>query len=147
MEKLHKEIDLIQNCINRMANNSFLLKGWLVSVIVVVVALSPKEIDKFVVALVLVTAIFTFWYLDAYYLRTEKLYRKMYEWVIEKRSQGNEEFLYDLNPHRFDNTVENLWKIMFSTTLKEFYGTVFSVVLLVILYYSWPFIQKVICKC
>ena len=33
VEELHKEIDLIQGCINRMANNSFLLKGWLVSII------------------------------------------------------------------------------------------------------------------
>ena len=29
--ELHKEIDLIQSCINRMAGNSFLLKGWVVS--------------------------------------------------------------------------------------------------------------------
>ena len=26
-EKLHKELDLIQNCITRMANNSFMIKG------------------------------------------------------------------------------------------------------------------------
>ena len=30
-EIIHKEIDLIQSCISRMANNSFLLKGWLIS--------------------------------------------------------------------------------------------------------------------
>ena len=29
-EIIHKEIDLIQSCISRMANNSFLLKGWAV---------------------------------------------------------------------------------------------------------------------
>ena len=31
-EELFKEIDLIQGCINRMANNSFLIKGWALSV-------------------------------------------------------------------------------------------------------------------
>ena len=41
---LHKEIDLIQNCINRMANNSFILKGWVVSILAVVLSLA---INKF----------------------------------------------------------------------------------------------------
>lgn len=27
-EELFKEIDLIQNCIERMAKNSFMIKGW-----------------------------------------------------------------------------------------------------------------------
>lgn len=51
VEELHKEIDLIQECINRMANNSFLLKGWLVSIIAVVVTLSLDEMNKFVITL------------------------------------------------------------------------------------------------
>ena len=37
-ENLHKEIDLIQECIKRMANNSFLLKGWTISLVAVVLA-------------------------------------------------------------------------------------------------------------
>ena len=43
-EILHKEIDLIQGVINRMANNSFLLKGWLISLIAVVLALSKDSL-------------------------------------------------------------------------------------------------------
>ena len=43
-EILHKEIDLIQGVINRMANNSFLLKGWLVTLITVVLALTKDSI-------------------------------------------------------------------------------------------------------
>jgi len=30
IEELHKEIDLVQGCINRMAQNSFHIKGWTV---------------------------------------------------------------------------------------------------------------------
>ena len=32
IEEIHKEIDLIQACITRMAQNSFKIKGWFVSI-------------------------------------------------------------------------------------------------------------------
>ena len=44
-ENLHKEIDLIQECIKRMASNSFLLKGWTISLVAVVLALSEKNVS------------------------------------------------------------------------------------------------------
>ena len=44
-EIVHKEIDLIQACIARMASNSFLLKGWAISIVAVVLALADKTIE------------------------------------------------------------------------------------------------------
>ena len=44
MEELHKEIDLIQGCINRMAQNSFLIKGWTVTLFAVILALLPEKV-------------------------------------------------------------------------------------------------------
>lgn len=146
-EELHKEIDLIQSCINRMANNSFLLKGWGVSIIAVIVALSPEEINKLVVMLTLIMVTISFWYLDAFFIRIEKLYRKMYEWILDKRRHGQREYQYDLNPHRFDKEVESIWKIMFSTTLKWFYGIIMLLIILIAVYYLWPSIVEVICTC
>ena len=43
IEELHKEIDLVQGCINRMAQNSFHIKGWTVTIFAVVLALLPKK--------------------------------------------------------------------------------------------------------
>ena len=131
-EILHKEIDLIQDCIKRMANNSFLLKGWTVSLVVIVLALGKDhEFEKlFPVLMLLITC---FWYLDAFFLRTEKMYRKMYEWVIKNR-KNTEEHLYDLDPQRFSNTVAGEVKIMFSKTLCVFYGIPFLIFLLGFLY-------------
>lgn len=146
-EELHKEIDLIQNCINRMANNSFLLKGWLVSVIAVIVALSPEELNKFIVVVTVIMVSASFWYLDAFFLRIEKLYRKLYEWVLENRKQGKRDYQYDLNPHRFDMQVEGIIKVMFSKTLRWFYGVIFFLILIVILYYLWPNVLEIICTC
>ncbi len=37
--------------------------------------------------------ILTFWYLDAYYLRQERMYRRLYEWIIKYRKDNNQQSL------------------------------------------------------
>ena len=73
----------------------------------------------------------TFWYLDAYYLRYERMYVDKYNWIVNNRTDENLKGLLDLNPRNqyFYNTNEvynqkkfNIWKIMMSVTLKYFYG-------------------------
>ena len=54
MEEIHKEIDLIQSCITRMAQNSFMVKGWFVSLYAVVLALLPEKINLFLLCTVLI---------------------------------------------------------------------------------------------
>jgi hypothetical protein len=119
---LHKEIDLIQACITRMASNSFLLKGWAISIIAVVLALADKAVEPALLSSLVLIPLISFWYLDAFFLRTEKMYRKMYEWVLRKRGENDTSFLYDLNPHRFKGEVDSTWKVMWSITLRWFYG-------------------------
>ena len=119
---LHKEIDLIQACITRMANNSFLLKGWAVSIIAVILALADKALEPALLSAVVLIPLFSFWYLDAYFLRTERMYRQLYAWVLEKRCSGDESLLYDLNPHRFTDAVDSTRNTMWSITLRWFYG-------------------------
>ncbi|MCX0367871.1 hypothetical protein [Clostridium perfringens] len=130
-EILHKEIDLIQSCISRMAKNSFLIKGWFISLVAVILALLPKKIDMWLVLSIVLVITLSFWYLDAFFLRTEKLYRKLYDWTISERAKNNKENLYDLNPHRFDEKVDSISRTMFSPTLRYFY--LFPVILTLIL--------------
>jgi hypothetical protein len=132
-EVLHKEIDLIQASITRMANNSFLLKGWAISIIAVVLALADKAANPALLSVILLIPLFSFWYLDAFFLRTERMYRKMYEWVLGKRSKDDITFLYDLNPNRFNDDVDSIRKVMMSTTLKWFYGIPVLLTLVVII--------------
>lgn len=129
---LHKEIDLIQSCITRMANNSFLLKGWAVSIVAVVLALADKALDPALLSAVVLIPLVSFWYLDAFFLRTERMYRAMYKWVIDKRTMGDNALLYDLNPHRFIADVDSTRKTMWSITLRWFYGipTVITIVVI-----------------
>lgn len=135
-EILHKEIDLIQSVINRMANNSFLLKGWLISIIAVVLALSKYSIvskNDYAIFIVMLLPTLTFWYLDAFFLHKERCYRKLYDWVIENREKSKE-FLYNLNYRRFEIEVHSVFRIMFSTTLLAFYGLPFLFLISIIAY-------------
>lgn len=134
--EIHKEIDLIQSCIQRMANNSFLLKGWLVSLLAVIMALLPKNVNMFLIIIASLLIVLSFWYLDGFFLRTEKLYRKLYNWVLEERPKGNRENLYNLNSHRFDKEVESVWKVMWSKTLRYFY-CIPLLVLVIVTVYCW----------
>lgn len=149
-ENLHKEIDLIQECIKRMASNSFYIKGWAISLVAVVLALSEKNVSPYFLGLVVLVPLISFWYLDAFFLYTEKLYRKLYEWVISERPKSNNEKMYDLNPHRFKNELkickwnkktlklessdknETVLTVMWSVTLRGFYFIPTILVILII---------------
>lgn len=138
MEKdiLHKEIDLIQGVINRMASNSFMLKGWLISLIAVVLALSKDSLfscNAFFVCSILCLPILIFWYLDAFFLHREKCYRALYEWVIKNRMNTNDN-LYSLDYRPYQKKVNSQLKVMFSKTLFPFYGLSFLVLIIIILF-------------
>ena len=139
---LQKEIDLIQNCISRMSQNSFNVKGWLIGLIIAVIALLPENIDASYVCLIILITTFIFWGLDAFYLKMEKLYRWKYEWVIEKRLTTTK-YSYNLNPYEKRMWLPNkdrslkkepcLVRIMFTKTLTPFYSPIIIIALFVLL--------------
>lgn len=114
-----REINLIQDVIKRMANNSFLIKGWAVTLVVITMLLRGTN-TQILIAFIPVIA---FWILDAYYVRQERMYRELYKWVITNRLSSNEH-MYDLNARRFENDVDSIPATMISITLLCFYGTI-----------------------
>jgi len=92
-EKKMKAIDLIQSIISRMASNSFMLKGWAVSLVVASFALAAGNTNK-VLFIISYAPIIFFWVLDAYYLRKERQFRQLYEWT---RKQPESSIELDLN--------------------------------------------------
>jgi len=126
-EYMLKEIDIIQDIIKRMAFNSFIIKGWAITLVVLTLLL--KGTEKYQVWLTFIPLL-VFWFLDAYFLWQERMYRKLYEWVINNRLE-TEEYLFDMNAYRFKNEVQSIPRIMFSITLGWFYG---SIAILVIIY-------------
>ena len=77
---LFKEIDIIQDLIRRMAFNSFLIKGWAVTLVVITLLLKGGA-DTAAMVFLPYLPLIAFWFLDAYFLRQERLYRKLYDWV------------------------------------------------------------------
>ncbi len=139
-EEIHKELDLIQSVINRMANNSFLLKGWIVSLVAIVLALSYDNLlskSLIEIGILLLVVIFCFWYLDAFFLHREKCYRELYKDVLKKRANNDRNNLYDLNFEPYKKEVESIWKVMFSITLRTFY---FFPILLIIAFTAYKYI-------
>lgn len=135
-EILFKEIDLIQGCISRMANNSFLVKGWALSVFAGVTAITKGENFGSISLLICTTIvpILCFWVLDAYFLQAERKYRKMYSDRIGKRKNDDYSNLYELNPNGYK--VDSIYKVMWSITLRIFYGIPLITCLLALVFHS-----------
>ena len=128
-EELHKEIDLIQGCINRMSQNSFLIKGWTVTLFTVVLALLPEKVEqnnRVLLGIVMLAVSIMFWYMDSFFLATEINYRKIYTWVLQERPKNNRQLLYELNFKKFESEANlvgtPLREVAFSKTLICFYG-------------------------
>lgn len=81
MEKKQKHLEMIQGIINRMSGNSFALKGWSVTLISGIFALSEKNGIKCDYLAIYIPAVL-FWCLDSYYLYKERQYRALYNHVI-----------------------------------------------------------------
>jgi len=128
-EYLFKEIDLVQDIIRRMAYNSFIIKGWAITLVVVALLLRGSKFQVFIAFVPLLV----FWFLDAYFLWQERMYRKLYEWLIKNRLQ-NDEYLLDMNAYRFQEQVPSRLKTMFSLTLSWFYGAIGILVLIYALF-------------
>ena len=125
---LFKEAEIVQDIISRMGTNSFLIKGWTATLVVASLIVQGVSYHHYVAFLPLIV----FWCLDAYFLRTERLYRKLYDWLIVNRRK-TDEFLLDMNKgnleKRFGKEVSCILQVMFSRTLVAFYGVLLIVIL------------------
>jgi len=125
---LLKETEIAQDIISRMASNSFLIKGWTVTLVVASLLITGTSYHHYVAFLPWLI----FWYYDAYFLRMEKLYRKLYGWLVKNRP-NNDEFLLDMDKasleKRFGREVPCTLQVMFSKTLVAFYGLLLIIII------------------
>lgn len=137
---LTKEVDLIQACITCMAQNSFMIKGSLITLYAAIFVVIPLQFNYRIPSLVAALTVLCFWYLDGYFLKLETLYRWKYNWIIKNRS-NDDQFPFDLNPHNKQMWLEDdrsrpkdepcVLSKMFSRTLLPLYLLLFLVALLV----------------
>lgn len=134
MEEIHKEINLIQECIKRMSQNSFLFKGWNITIDAVILGLLSKDVDVRLLGIIMFGVIILFWYMDAFFLKQERIYRKIYEWVLEERPKGNRELLYNLNGKKYKGKIEkvdNVFITMFKNATMPFYLIQIAIIIIV----------------
>lgn len=118
-----KHLEFIQAVIARQANNSFLVKGWALTVAGAFYAVAANRLN-WRIALVGLLPAFTFWGLDAYYLRQERLYRYLYDAV---RNSDVPVDPFCMNPKEHPNNVKSWWGVLISRTLFWFYGMLVAV--------------------
>ena len=113
-----KHLEFIQSIITRMANNSFMIKGWTITILAAIFLLADKETNINFVFVALIPTLF-FFFLDAYYLQLERKYRKLYNLVSTGKSVESMS-LQVLSSAKEDKTT--FIQALFSKTIIIFYS-------------------------
>lgn len=110
-----KYLEMVQGVINRMGQNSFLIKAWSVTLISALLALSAREGNiKFLYPVYLPLTIFAL--LDAYYLSRERVYRDLYDRVLNGSSSD-----FQLSIREPDAGYDSWFRAIVSKTIVLFY--------------------------
>jgi hypothetical protein len=116
-------MDFIQAVINRLASNSFVMKGWALTISSALLGFATSRSDP-LLALVAVFPALTFWVLDTYFLRQERAFREMFDDVAAKRVVN-----FEMKPARY--AARQSWRVGLSVSLLLFYGAIILVSTLV----------------
>jgi hypothetical protein len=94
-DKKLKHLEFIQNVITRMNSNSFLIKGWVVTLVAALFALSDKanDLNLYQIAFIPVPL---FWILDGFFLATERHFVSLYKEVSVK---NEDQIDFNMNPY------------------------------------------------
>jgi hypothetical protein len=139
-----KHLELIQGVISRLGNGAFFVKGWTVTVSGVFLGLAVNS-DNPGLAIVSILPTLAFWGLDTYFLRSERLFRALYEHV-RKGSDQVQPFFMAATSAPFltllaqdTNTMEigSWWRTAIRPTLWVFYVAVIA---------SAALVAVVVCK-
>lgn len=87
-EYKRQHLDFIQGVINRMASNSFQIKGFTIAVVAILGSLYAANREFFCIFSALIATIF-FALMDAYYLQLERKYRRLYNKSIEEMDKDS----------------------------------------------------------
>lgn len=129
MENKLKHLEFIQQAINRMASNLFLLKGWTVTLIAAMFALAAKESRDLYFLLAYFPTVM-FWLLDGYFLSQERRFRSLYDHV-RRLEESAIDFSMDTQPFK-ESPPRNKWsRALLSPTLLIYYGVLLAAMSLV----------------
>ncbi|WRD11247.1 hypothetical protein E5K70_06920 [Helicobacter pylori] len=117
---LIEELKILQGFIKRMAQNSLECKKWTLALAVGVLSLKIEAISNSYGLCVLGVLLLCFWFLDAYYLTQERLFREQYQWLVKNRLKTDERLFEVFPAHQTCRYVQFLCS-MFSFSLLPYW--------------------------
>lgn len=123
-------LEMIQGVVNRLSQNSFLLKGWSVVLVSALMALAAKDSNIIFIILAYFPAS-AFWFLDGYFLWQEKLFRALYDYV---RNQEENNINFSMDTTIVKSKVDSCSEVTFSKTLRIFHGVILFSIVIVMFY-------------
>ncbi|UOQ43572.1 hypothetical protein MUN89_16885 [Halobacillus salinarum] len=130
MDHKVNHLQMIQGIISRMGQNSFLLKGWAITLVAALFALSGQGArEEFL--LFAYVPILIFWVLDAYYLRQERMYIHLYDYV---RKKDDKDIDYNMNLDQLPVESSKLFVVFLSKTILVFYLPITILIVLAMLF-------------
>ncbi len=126
-----RHLEIILSAILRQAQNSFMYKGWAVTLVAAILALAATEDLAAKYLYIALIPAFTFWGLDAFYLREERLFRAHYAAV---RSLSREEWLSDpfsMDVKPYETAVDCWAKGCFSRSVWPLYAPLVVLVMII----------------
>jgi hypothetical protein len=97
-----KHLELIQAAIGRISGHSFAAKGLAITAAAAIVSFAADE-KKSTLLVAGAVLVLVFWGLDAWYLRCERMFRKMYD--AERQREGPSDF--KISPEEYRDAVPN----------------------------------------
>jgi len=121
-ENKRTHLALIQGVVDRMGGNLFFLRGWSITLLAGLFAVSTSpllSVDRWAPSLFFVL-LGLFWVYDGYFLSLERKYRALYDKV---RKLSEDEIDFSMNVSEFKiHADKTLLSAMLSATLLGFYG-------------------------
>lgn len=118
-----KHLEFVQNVITRMNTNSFLIKGWAITLTGALMALAAQNYNqKFI--LINLGLLLAFWILDGFYLSQERQFRKLYTEVASKKEKDID---FRMKASSSSNCCDSWFFCIFSKTLIVFYLSIVAI--------------------
>lgn len=135
-----KHLEMIQAVIARLGNDSFLVKGWALTVAGAFFGFAINA-TKLGLAWASLVPTVLFWGLDVHFLRAERLFRVLFEYVRKEEdavdpffmNAPGKQFVRRVKADRDEKNAASWWNTLKRPTLALFYGTLIIAAVVLIL--------------
>jgi len=122
-----EHLKMVQAAITRMAQNSFVLKGWSVTLTTGILAAALGQKQQAFAWLGLVPAL-AFWGLDSFYLRLERRFRALHDDVCAAFGT-TAPATFSMNTANVTSPPPSWWRLLFSKTVAGLHAPLVAVII------------------